>query len=70
MGWEGELVPSDQSISPARQNVKYNLQNVGNAGLRFAGNRGMIALKKKEELLTGGIPCGRKEPKLFYFYES
>jgi hypothetical protein len=30
-----------------RQNVKYNLQNVGDAGLRFAGNRGMIALKKE-----------------------
>jgi hypothetical protein len=47
MGWEGELVPSDQSISLARQNVKYALQNVGDAGLRFAGNRGMIALKKE-----------------------
>jgi hypothetical protein len=30
-----------------RQNVKYALQNVVDAGLRFAGNRGMIALKKE-----------------------
>ena len=26
----------------------------------------MIAQKKKEELLTGGILCGRKEPKPFF----